>query len=122
MLRNFLTFAQNSKNFILMAMQITDANAEAILASDQLVVIDFWGTHCGPCLTIAPIIEELAAEYKGKAVIGKYNVEEEEGDLSIQFRIRAVPTIVFLKGGVQVHKITGAAPKADIKAAIEANL
>ena len=105
-----------------MALQITDANAEEILASDKLVVIDFWGTHCGPCVTLAPIIEELAAEYEGKAVIGKYNVEEEDGDLIIQFRIRAVPTIVFLKGGEQVHKITGAAPKADIKSAIEANL
>lgn len=105
-----------------MALHITDANAEEILAGDQLVVIDFWGTHCGPCMTLAPVIEELAQEYEGKCVIGKYNVEEEDGDLSIQFRIRAVPTIVFLKGGAQVHKITGAAPKADIKAAIDANL
>ncbi|MCF0179616.1 MAG: thioredoxin [Bacteroidales bacterium] len=105
-----------------MALQITDANAEEILAGNQLVVVDFWGTHCGPCMTLAPIIDELAAEYEGKAVIGKYNVEEEEGDFSIQYRIRAVPTLVFIKNGVQVHKITGAAPKADIKAAIEANL
>ena len=105
-----------------MALHITDANAEEILASDKLVVIDFWGTHCGPCMTLAPVIEELSEEFEGKAIIGKYNVEEEEGDLSIQFRIRAVPTIVFLKGGSQVHKSTGAAPKSDIKAAIEANL
>ena len=105
-----------------MAKQITDQNYAEIIAGDQLVVIDFWATWCGPCQRLAPIIEQLAEEYEGKAVIGKYNVEEEDGDLSIQFRIRAVPTIVFLKGGVQVHKITGAAPKADIKAAIEANL
>lgn len=105
-----------------MALHITDANAEEILATDKLVVIDFWGTHCGPCMALAPVIEELAAEYEGKAVIGKYNVEEEEGDLGIQFRIRAVPTLVFLKDGVQVHKITGAQPKANIKAAIDANL
>lgn len=105
-----------------MAVHITDANAEGILASDKLVVIDFWGTHCGPCMTLAPVIEELAQEYDGKAIIGKYNVEEEEGDLGIQFRIRAVPTIVFLKGGSTVHKIVGAVPKADIKAAIDANL
>ena len=105
-----------------MALHITDANAEVILASFKLVVIDFWGTHCVHCMTLDPVIEELSEEFEGKAIIGKYNVEEEEGDLSIQFRIRAVPTIVFLKGGSQVHKITGAAPKSDIKAAIEANL
>ena len=105
-----------------MALHITDANAEEILASDKLVVIDFWGTHYSHRINNNTDIEEMSEEFEGKAIIGKYNVEEEEGDLSIQFRIRAVPTIVFLKGGSQVHKITGAAPKSDIKAAIEANL
>lgn len=81
-----------------MAMTITDENAREIIESGKPVVIDFWATWCGPCVGMAPIIDELANEYEGRVVIGKYNVDE-EGDLSTEYRIMSLPTILFFKDG-----------------------
>lgn len=101
-----------------MALQITDQNAEELMAGDKLLVIDFWATWCGPCQRLTPIVEALAEKYEGRAVIGKYNVDEGE-DLTAQFRIRNIPVLLFLKGGEVVHKFVGAASQADIEEAIE---
>lgn len=81
-----------------MALTITDENAREIIESGKPVVIDFWATWCGPCVGMAPIIDELAKEYEGQVVIGKYNVDE-EGDLSTEYRIMSLPTILFFKNG-----------------------
>lgn len=104
-----------------MAKQITDQNAAELMAGDQLVVIDFWATWCGPCQRLTPIIEQLAEEYEGRAIIGKYNVDEGE-DLTAQFGIRNIPVVLLLKGGEVVGKKVGAASKADLQALIEKNL
>lgn len=101
-----------------MALNITDANVSEITATDQLVVIDFWATWCGPCQRLAPIVDELATEYEGKAVIGKYNVDEGE-DLVAQYGIRNIPVLLFLKNGEMVHKMVGAATKAQVQENIE---
>ncbi len=101
-----------------MAKQITDQNYAEIIAGDQLVLIDFWATWCGPCQRLTPIIEQLAEEYEGKAIIGKYNVDEGE-DLVAQYGIRNIPVVLFLKGGEVVHKAVGAASKAALQEAIE---
>ncbi|MCC8117766.1 MAG: thioredoxin [Bacteroidales bacterium] len=79
-------------------MTFTDANVHEIIASGKPVVIDFWATWCGPCMAMAPIIEKLAEEYEGKVVIGKYNIDE-ENDLTTQYRIMSIPTILFFKDG-----------------------
>ena len=71
-------------------MVFTDQNVHEIIASGQPVVIDFWATWCGPCVRMAPIVDELAQEYEGKAVIGKYNIEE-ENDLAMKYRIMSSP-------------------------------
>ena len=97
-----------------MALQITDANYKELLASDKLVVIDFWAEWCGPCRSIAPAVEELAAEFEDKAIIGKYNVDN-DNELSEEYSIRSIPTLLFFKE-------VGASSKADLKAKIEANL
>ena len=102
-----------------MALQFKDATVKDIIASGKPVVIDFWAEWCGPCRMITPIIEELALEYEGKAEIGKYNVDE-ENDLSAEFGIRNIPTILFFKGGQLVDKQVGAAPKGTIQAKIDA--
>lgn len=104
-----------------MALQITDQNAPQLLASEQLVVIDFWAPWCGPCQRLAPIVEGLAQEYDGRAVIGKYNVDEEE-DLAVQFGVRNIPQVIFLKNGTIVGKIVGAVPRATLQAEIEKHL
>ena len=81
-----------------MALTITDANAQEIIGSGQPVVIDFWATWCGPCVGMSPLIDELAREYEGKVIIGKYNIDE-ESDLSTKYRIMSIPTLLFFKNG-----------------------
>ena len=104
-----------------MAQKITDANYKELLAQDKLVVVDFWAEWCGPCRSIAPAVDELAAEFEGKAIIGKYNVDDDNA-LSSEMGIRNIPTFLFFKGGKLVDKQVGASSKADLKAKIEANL
>ena len=104
-----------------MALKITDGNYKEYLAGDKLVVIDLWAEWCGPCRSIGPSVEELAEEYEGRVIIGKYNVDD-EAELSIDYKVRSVPTLLFFKNGELVDKIVGAASKAEIKARIEANL
>ena len=94
-----------------MALAITDSNFEELLASGKPVVVDFWATWCGPCKKIGPDIEALAEEYKEQAVIGKCDVEENDG-LAMRFGVRNVPTVIFIKNGEVVDKQVGAAPKS----------
>ena len=101
-----------------MALAINKENFEQLLASGQPVVIDFWAEWCGPCRTIAPIIDELAAEYEGRVAIGKCDVEEND-EITMKYGVRNIPTIVFLKGGEQVDKQVGACSKDALKAKIE---
>lgn len=102
-----------------MAFHFTDANVNEQIASGKLVVIDFWATWCGPCMAMAPTIDKLAAEYEGKAIIGKYNIDE-ESDFSMQFRIMSIPTILFFKGGEKpVARLSGAQDAATLRAKID---
>ena len=93
-----------------MALAINNENFETLVKGDKLVVIDFWATWCGPCKRLAPVIEALAQDYDGKAIIGKCDVEEDEA-LAMRFGIRSVPTIVFLKDGEEKDRIVGAAAR-----------
>ena len=100
---------------------ITDANFSEVLNTDMPVLVDFWATWCGPCRALAPVIEELAQEYEGKAVVGKCNVDDCE-DLPMNYGIRSIPTLLFFKNGQLVDKLVGAAPKASIAAKLDALL
>ncbi|MFI3287630.1 MAG: thioredoxin [Rikenellaceae bacterium] len=101
-----------------MALAITTANFEEIKSSSLPVVIDFWAEWCGPCRMIGPIVEELAEEFEGKAIIGKCDVDTNDA-IAAEFAIRNIPTIIFLKDGVVVDKQVGAASKAALKEKIE---
>nr|WP_042833915.1 thioredoxin [Thermoanaerobacter uzonensis] len=94
---------------------------EEVVNSDVPVLIDFWAEWCAPCRLVAPIIDELAKEYKGKIKVGKVNVDE-ENELAMQFRIMSIPTIGLFKNGKMVDKIIGARPKADFVKFLEKHL
>ena len=104
-----------------MAKVVTDANFAEILNSDQLVMVDFWATWCGPCKAISPIVEEVAAEYEGKAVVAKCNVDECD-DVPMQYGIRSIPTLLFFKNGELVDRHVGVISKADLSAKIDSLL
>ena len=101
-----------------MALAITNENFQEVIGSEQPVVIDFWAEWCGPCRMIAPIIDELAAEYEGRVLVAKCDVEECEEAVA-KFGVRNIPTVVFVKGGEVVDKNVGAASKDALKAKIE---
>lgn len=104
-----------------MALEITDSNYKEILAEGKPVVIDFWAPWCGPCKMVGPIIDELATEYEGKAIIGKCDVDDND-DVASEFGIRNIPTVLFFKGGQLVDKQVGSAPKATYVSKIDALL
>ena len=104
-----------------MATIMNDSNFAEIQAQGLPLVIDFSATWCGPCKKIAPIIDGLAGEYEGKAVICKCYVDECD-ELTAKFGIRNVPTVLFIKNGEVVDKHVGAAPKATFVEKIEALL
>jgi len=105
-----------------MALEITDSNfEELVLKSDKPVLVDFWAEWCGPCRMVGPVVEELAKEYEGKAVIGKVNVDLNP-NIPTQFGIRNIPTLLFFKEGKLVDKQVGAVPKAQLAAKLNAQL
>ena len=101
-----------------MAQEINSQNFEALIASGQPVVVDFWATWCGPCQMVGPFIEEPAHEYEGRVIVGKCDVDQ-DSDLPGQFNVRNIPTILFFKGGQLAKKLVGAQSKEVLKAAIE---
>ena len=104
-----------------MEVQITNENFESLKNGQLPLVVDFWATWCGPCRMVAPIIAELAQEYDGQITVGKCDVEENE-DLAMEFGIRNIPTIIFIKNGQVVDKIVGAQSKAKLQEKFEALL
>lgn len=90
---------------------LTDNNfGDEVLRSDLPVLVDFWATWCGPCRMVAPLIEELAAEYEGRAKVGKVDVDNNPR-IAAQFGIRSIPTLLFFKDGQVVAQQIGASPK-----------
>ena len=102
-------------------VEITDANFEEVINSDKPVLVDFWAKWCGPCKMIGPLVEELATDYDGKAVIGKVNVDENP-NVSAKFGIRSIPTLLVFKSGEIVDKQIGAVPKGVLAQKLDAQI
>ena len=99
--------------------KVTEKNFKSeVLESDTLVIVDFWAEWCGPCLALAPTLEEIASERAGKLKICKVNIEEEPA-LAAQFNIRNIPFVAFVKGGQKVMELVGNQPKTAILKAID---
>ncbi len=94
-----------------MALEITDATLDEVLATDKLVIIDFWAEWCGPCKMIGPIIEQIGEEYAGKVVVGKVDVDNND-DATSKYGIRNIPTVLYIKDGKIVDKVVGAGAKS----------
>lgn len=105
-----------------MAFQLTDSNfKEQVLDREGITVIDFWAEWCGPCRMISPIIEELATEYDGKALVGKVNVDDNP-EISMKYGIRSIPTILILKNGEIVDRHVGTTSKQVLSNKIESHI
>jgi len=105
-----------------MAIELTDANFDQlVMKSDKPVLVDFWAEWCGPCRMVGPVVEELSKDYAGKAVIGKVDVDSNP-NISAQFGIRNIPTILFFKNGQVVDKQVGAVGKSVLAGKIDAQL
>ena len=105
-----------------MALELTDANFdELVLKSDKPVLVDFWAVWCGPCRMVGPIVEELSKDYEGRAVIGKVDVDSNP-NISMQFGIRNIPTLLVFKNGEVVDKQVGAVPKSVLAGKLEAQM
>ena len=104
-----------------MAKVVTNENFSDIISGSVPLVVDFWATWCGPCRALAPVVEEVASEYEGKAEIVKCNVDDCE-EIAAQYSIRSIPTLIFFKDGKAVDRLVGAVPKSEITARIDALL
>lgn len=102
-----------------MSTAVTDATFESVVIKSSIpVLVDFWAPWCGPCRGIGPIVEELAAEYEGKALVCKVNVDENNRIPSL-FGIRAIPTLIVFKDGEVVDQVTGAVAKSHLVSMLE---
>lgn len=99
-------------------LELTNENFEATIGGDQPSLVDFWAEWCGPCRMIAPAISELAQDFKGRAVVGKVNVDDEP-QIAERFRVRSIPTLLFFQKGEVVGQVVGVQPKNKLAARLE---
>ena len=102
--------------------QVTDSEFQATIEQhDGLAMVDFWATWCGPCQIIAPLVEQLAEEYKGRLKVAKLDVDANQ-QTAMRFNVRSIPSILFFKDGQHVDTVVGAVPKGYLKDKIEQHL
>ena len=101
-------------------IEVNESNFQAeVLQSSIPVVVDFWAAWCGPCRAIAPLVHEIATEMEGKVKVAKLNVDEAQ-DISIEYGVRSIPTLIFFKDGKETNRIIGVTDKSKIISALTA--
>ena len=95
-----------------------DSFEEEVVKSDNPVLVDFWAVWCGPCKMLAPVVEELAKEYDGRAKFVSVNVDDERG-VALKYNIHSIPTLIFFKGGSPAGQIVGVKPRSEIAAKLD---
>ena len=105
-----------------MALQhFNETSFDAALAEGKLIMVDFWANWCMPCRMLGPVIEQLAGDYEGRAVIGKVDVDQ-QGGLAMRYGVMNIPTVIFFKNGKEIHREVGALPKDVFTQILNANL
>jgi thioredoxin 1 len=102
-------------------LELNDSNFDEAIKGDKPVLVDFWAEWCGPCKMIGPVVEELAGDYEGKAVIAKLNVDENP-QVTARFGVRSIPTLLVFKNGQIVDKQVGAVPKSVLSQKLQAQV
>lgn len=102
-------------------LELNDSNFDQAINSDKPVLVDFWAEWCGPCKMIGPVVEELATDYEGKAVVAKLNVDENP-QITARFGVRSIPTLLVFKNGQVVDKQVGAVPKSVLSQKLQAQV
>lgn len=103
------------------AIEANDSNFSELINGDKPVLVDFWAEWCGPCKMIGPLVEELAGDFEGKAVVAKMDVDV-NAQVPAQFGIRSIPTLIIFKNGAPVEKVVGAVPKAVLEDKLNAHV
>ena len=104
-----------------MIVNFNRVDFEKELATGKLMMVDFWASWCGPCRMIAPVVEDIAKQYEGKAMIAKVNVDEEQ-ELAIRSADMSIPTVIFYKDGKEIARKVGVMPAGAFTEILEANL
>ena len=115
-----IKLSELERNAIIMMVHFSKDGFDKALNDGKLMMVDFWASWCGPCRMLGPVIEDLANQYEGKAVVGKVNVDDEQ-ELAIRYGVMSIPTVIFFKDGKEIDRKVGVMPAGAYTQVLDAN-